>query len=199
MSVRMVVITRGVEPLVRQPPSPSSPRPWHAPAGTSEAQIHRQPTSPFAQRGYYITFMRMPTYDLADWKQDRGRHPRRRRQHPAALGRRGVPIQEVPDHLDVQRGPRERPPRLRAGPDRPRPHQGHQGAARLHAVRLRRREPVPAGAPGDAGRSARTASRSARRASAAGATTSARPSPSPSSSCWTTSGRCSASTRTPMG
>jgi hypothetical protein len=24
--------------------------------------------SPFAQRGYYITFMRMPTYDLADWK-----------------------------------------------------------------------------------------------------------------------------------
>ena len=24
--------------------------------------------SPFAQRGYYITFMRMPTYDLADWR-----------------------------------------------------------------------------------------------------------------------------------
>ena len=24
---------------------------------------------PFAQRGYYITFMRMPTYDLADWKR----------------------------------------------------------------------------------------------------------------------------------
>jgi len=24
--------------------------------------------SPFRQRGYYITFMRMPTYDLADWK-----------------------------------------------------------------------------------------------------------------------------------
>lgn len=24
--------------------------------------------SPFAHRGYYITFMRMPTYDLADWK-----------------------------------------------------------------------------------------------------------------------------------
>ena len=23
---------------------------------------------PFAQRGYYITFMRMPTYDLADWR-----------------------------------------------------------------------------------------------------------------------------------
>lgn len=23
---------------------------------------------PFAQRGYYLTFMRMPTYDLADWK-----------------------------------------------------------------------------------------------------------------------------------
>jgi hypothetical protein len=25
--------------------------------------------SPFTQRGYYITFMRMPTYDLADWKR----------------------------------------------------------------------------------------------------------------------------------
>lgn len=24
---------------------------------------------PFAQRGYYITFMRMPTYDLTDWKR----------------------------------------------------------------------------------------------------------------------------------
>ena len=24
---------------------------------------------PFAQRGYYMTFMRMPTYDLADWKR----------------------------------------------------------------------------------------------------------------------------------
>jgi len=22
---------------------------------------------PFAQRGYYITFMRMPTYDFAEW------------------------------------------------------------------------------------------------------------------------------------
>ena len=26
-------------------------------------------TGPFTQRGYYITFMRMPTNDLADWKQ----------------------------------------------------------------------------------------------------------------------------------
>jgi hypothetical protein len=25
--------------------------------------------SPFAQRGYYITFMRVPTYDLADWQR----------------------------------------------------------------------------------------------------------------------------------
>jgi hypothetical protein len=33
-----------------------------APASSTEA-------SPFAQRGYYITFMRMPTYDLADWKK----------------------------------------------------------------------------------------------------------------------------------
>src|SRR5438270_2815983 len=28
-----------------------------------------KPEGPFSQRGYYITFMRMPTYDLADWKQ----------------------------------------------------------------------------------------------------------------------------------
>jgi hypothetical protein len=28
-----------------------------------------QPDGPIAQRGYYITFMRMPTYDLADWKR----------------------------------------------------------------------------------------------------------------------------------
>ncbi len=28
-----------------------------------------KPESPFAQRGYYITFMRMPTYDLADWER----------------------------------------------------------------------------------------------------------------------------------
>jgi hypothetical protein len=27
-----------------------------------------KPDGPFAQRGYYITFMRMPTYDLDDWK-----------------------------------------------------------------------------------------------------------------------------------
>ena len=27
------------------------------------------PAGPFVQRGYYITFMRMPTYDLADWRQ----------------------------------------------------------------------------------------------------------------------------------
>lgn len=28
-----------------------------------------KPEGSFAQRGYYITFMRMPTYDLADWKK----------------------------------------------------------------------------------------------------------------------------------
>lgn len=28
-----------------------------------------QADGPFAQRGYYITFMRMPTYDLADWRR----------------------------------------------------------------------------------------------------------------------------------
>ena len=27
------------------------------------------PQSPFQERGYYITFMRMPTYDLAAWKR----------------------------------------------------------------------------------------------------------------------------------
>src|SRR4051794_11706637 len=29
----------------------------------------RGPVAPFVQRGYYITFMRMPTYDLADWNR----------------------------------------------------------------------------------------------------------------------------------
>ncbi len=29
----------------------------------------RRGDGPFAQRGYYITFMRMPTYDLADWRR----------------------------------------------------------------------------------------------------------------------------------
>ncbi len=29
----------------------------------------RRENSPFTQRGYYITFMRMPTYDLADWRR----------------------------------------------------------------------------------------------------------------------------------
>jgi hypothetical protein len=28
-----------------------------------------KPDGPFARRGYYITFMRMPTYDLADWRR----------------------------------------------------------------------------------------------------------------------------------
>jgi hypothetical protein len=36
---------------------------------TASAQTHAADHEhPFAQRGYYITFMRMPTYDLADWK-----------------------------------------------------------------------------------------------------------------------------------
>ena len=81
-----------------------------APPAADEAKAD----GPFAQRGYYITFMRMPTYDLADWKTDRGRHPRRRRQHAPALGGRGVPLEEVPDHLEVQRRARERPQGLRA-------------------------------------------------------------------------------------
>ncbi|WP_406699518.1 hypothetical protein V5E97_11700 [Singulisphaera sp. Ch08] len=33
------------------------------------AEDERRDDGPFAQRGYYITFMRMPTYDLADWKR----------------------------------------------------------------------------------------------------------------------------------
>ncbi len=33
------------------------------------AEDDRRDNSPFAQRGYYITFMRMPTYDLADWRR----------------------------------------------------------------------------------------------------------------------------------
>ena len=35
----------------------------------SAAPDEARPEGPFAQRGYYITFMRMPTYDLADWKR----------------------------------------------------------------------------------------------------------------------------------
>ena len=34
------------------------------PAGDNQRGV-----GPFAQRGYYITFMRMPTYDLADWRR----------------------------------------------------------------------------------------------------------------------------------
>lgn len=34
----------------------------------SPAEPERREDGPFAQRGYYITFMRMPTYDLDDWK-----------------------------------------------------------------------------------------------------------------------------------
>lgn len=36
-----------------------------APPAADEAKA----AGPFAQRGYYITFMRMPTYDLADWRR----------------------------------------------------------------------------------------------------------------------------------
>ena len=35
----------------------------------SAAPDEVRPGGPFAQRGYYITFMRMPTYDLSDWKR----------------------------------------------------------------------------------------------------------------------------------
>lgn len=33
------------------------------------AQSSEQGQAPFRERGYYINFMRMPTYDLADWKR----------------------------------------------------------------------------------------------------------------------------------
>jgi hypothetical protein len=33
------------------------------------AEDDRRGVGPLAQRGYYITFMRMPTYDLADWRR----------------------------------------------------------------------------------------------------------------------------------
>src|SRR5262249_28043894 len=36
--------------------------PWQDPEGV-------RTESPFVDRGYYITLMRMPSYDLADWKQ----------------------------------------------------------------------------------------------------------------------------------
>src|SRR5581483_9739278 len=35
----------------------------------SPVEDERRGLSPFVQRGYYITFMRMPTYDLADWRR----------------------------------------------------------------------------------------------------------------------------------
>ena len=153
---------------------------------------------PFAQRGYYITFMRMPTYDLADWKRivdgihdDGGntlllwvggafrseKYPITWRYNAEHENVRKDFVRDLIDHAHTQ---------------------GHQGAARLHAVRLRRREPVPAGAPGtEGGRQGRQAGRP-RSASAAGATTSARRGPSRSSSCSSTSGRWpSTSTRTP--
>ena len=37
-------------------------------SGTLQIAHSAQCESPFQQRGYYITFMRMPTYDLADWR-----------------------------------------------------------------------------------------------------------------------------------
>jgi len=36
--------------------------------GIARLPAPEKPPSPFAQRGYYITFMRMPTYGLAQWK-----------------------------------------------------------------------------------------------------------------------------------
>jgi hypothetical protein len=51
---------------------------------TTDRESRRLSMSPFAQRGYYLTFMRMPTYDLADWKHI-------------------VPQREVPGDLAVQR------------------------------------------------------------------------------------------------
>ena len=120
--------------------------------GTSEAQNHRQPRSPFAQRGYYITFMRMPTYDLADWKKivdgihDDGGNTLllwiggafRSKKYP-------ITWRYNQEHENVRND-------FVRGPDRPRPRQGHQGTPGLHAVRLRRRESVSAGAPRDEGR-----------------------------------------------
>jgi hypothetical protein len=37
--------------------------------GVVAAEPPTEPQGPFQERGYYITFMRMPTYDLADWKR----------------------------------------------------------------------------------------------------------------------------------
>ena len=40
-----------------------------ATALAAEPATDSKPQSPFQDRGYYITFMRMPTFDLDDWKQ----------------------------------------------------------------------------------------------------------------------------------
>ena len=132
-------------------------------AFAAEPSTETTPQSPFKERGYYITFMRMPTYDLADWKRivdgihDDGGNLL------LALDGRGIPFPEVPDHLEVQRGTPERPPRLRSRPDRPCPRPGHPGASGFHAIRLRRGEPLPAGTPGTEGdRQGREAGRQVR-------------------------------------
>ena len=39
-----------------------------ATAFAAEPATDAMPQSPFQERGYYITFMRMPTFDLDDWK-----------------------------------------------------------------------------------------------------------------------------------
>ncbi len=153
--------------------------------------------SPFTQRGYYITFMRMPTYDLADWRRivdgihDDGGNTLllwvggafRSKKFP-------VTWKYNEEHENVRND------FLRDLID----HAHTKGINVLLGF-------TPFGYDGvnqypwntqRPGPSERTATRSARPASAAGALTSARPSPSRSGSWWNTSGKCSASTRTPM-
>ena len=130
---------------------------------------------------------------------DRGRHPRRRRQHAAALGRRGVPLEEVPDHLGVQREHENvRQDFVRDLID----HAHTRGIKVLlgftpfgyDGVNQYPLEHPETRAVGKDGKPVGTA------ASAAGATTSARRGPSRSGSCSNTSGRWpSTSTRTPTG
>ena len=174
------------------PTDPDRPGPAGPPAADEP-----KAEGPFAQRGYYITFMRMPTYDLADWKRivdgihdDGGntlllwvagafrskKYPITWRYNAEHENVRKDFVRDLIDHAHA-RGIKVL---LGFTPF------GYDGVNQypLEHPELRR--------------SARTASRSPRSASAAGATTSARRGPSRRSSCWNTSGRWpSTSTRTP--
>ena len=58
-----------------------------------------------ALRGYYFTFMRMPTYGLPEWKQIIQAVGEDGGQHDPALAGGWFSFEEIPDHLAIQPGP----------------------------------------------------------------------------------------------